>query len=359
MIQVIKHFMSFSETRIGIALAFFVPLVFILVWMTGYHNAIQRIGQLHIAIVNQGGAVGEAIQKKMISSIPFHSETLVSVEEANKRMDQGDYSMVMVIPPNFSDDLQSGQAKLIYYINEGTSEVASIAVERAAGIITEGISKASDGNSDRAPVHAEIIKTHKQGNFAVTMVPILLGFTPYIAMMAMNIHLRVSTLMLKSTYRKWGIFWSRQLLLLLISILAPLVIIAVIDFFVEPAAPFWKMWLFECCVFLSGTCVTQMGLSLFGHSAPFFNLLPIPLMIMTGGTIIPSSMLAPFYRHIGNFLPSGIPGFTKLIYIGYGISNFVLYLLLISIVTWGITVLWIYREKNATSPTTTEVKPYP
>src|SRR4051794_2677126 len=77
--------------------------------------------------------------------------------------------------------------------NEGTSEVASTAVERAAGIITEGISKAADVNSDRSPVSAEIIKTHQQGNFAVAMVPILLGFTPYIAMMAMNIHLRVSS----------------------------------------------------------------------------------------------------------------------------------------------------------------------
>lgn len=355
--KVIKYFMSLTTTRLGIAFALFIPLIFSVVWMTGYHNATQRIDQLQIAIVNQGGTVGEEIQRKIIRSASLHSETLGSVEEANKRMEQGHYSMVVVIPQNFAGDLQSGQAKLIYYINKGTSEVASGVVEKAAGIITERISKSTDGNLNSTPVHAKIIKTHQENNFAITMVPLLLGFTPYIAMMTMNIHLRISSQMMKRIYGKWEIFWSRQLLLLLISILAPLFICAVIRLFVEPAASFWKMWLFECCVFLSGTCVTQMGLALFGHFAPFFNLLPIPLMIMTGGTIIPSSMLAPFYRYIGNFLPSGIPGFMQLIYIGQGIWIFILNLLLISIVTWGITVLKIYREKSESSSVTSEVKP--
>ncbi|MCC8438558.1 ABC transporter permease [Brevibacillus sp. M2.1A] len=350
MTQVIKHLLSISATRIGIALAFFIPLVFTVAWMTGYHNATQRIGELQIAIVNQDGTAGEIIQDKMIRWVPFHSDTLSSVEEANKRMEQGDYSMVVVIPSKFAHDLQAGQAKLIYYINTGTSEVAHAAVERAAGKITEGISKSVDGNANRQPIQAEIIKTHQQGNFAVTMVPILLGFTPYIAMMTMNIHLRISSLMLKSTYGKWDLFWSRQFLLLLISILASLFLSAVIYLFVEPAAPFWKMWMFECFVFLSGICVTQMGLTLFGHSAPFFNLLPIPLMIMTGGTIVPSSMLTPIYQHLGSCLPSGIPGFMQLIYIGHGIWSFVLNLLLLSAVTWGITVLRIYMEKSTASP---------
>jgi hypothetical protein len=76
---------------------------------------------------------------------------------------------------------------------------------------------------------------------------------------------------LKKKHAKWEIFWSRQLLLLLVSIFIPLIIVSIIHLFVEPAAPFWKMWLFECCVFLSSICVTQMGLALFGHFAPFFK----------------------------------------------------------------------------------------
>lgn len=349
MTQVIKHLLKLSSTRIGLVLAFFIPLAFTLVWMTGYHNATQHIGQLKIAIVNQGGTESEATQNKIKNSIPFQSEVIDSVEQAKKRMDEGKYSMVVVIPHDFTDAFYSGNAKLTYFINKGTSEVASTAVEKAASLITQEVTKGTEGELNQVPVQAEVIKIHQQENFAVTMVPILLGFTPYIAMMTMNIHVRISSLMLKNIYKKWDIFWSRQLLLMMITILASLFISSVIYLFIEPAAPFWKMWLFEWCVFLSGMCVTQMGLTLFGHSAPFFNILLIPLMIMTGGTIIPSSMLSPFYQFIENFLPSGIHGFMQLVYIGQGIGSFVLNLLLISIVTWAITVLRTYMEKEVSA----------
>ncbi|MFU1795972.1 hypothetical protein ACM1RC_19085 [Paenibacillus azoreducens] len=123
-------------------------------------------------------------------------------------------------------------------------------LKKAANSITEGISKAIGGHTESTPLHAEIIKTHQQENFAITMVPILLGFISYIATMTVNVHLRLSSLVLKKKHAKWKIFWSRQLLLLLVSIFIPLIIVSIIHLFVEPAAPFWKMWLFESCVFL-------------------------------------------------------------------------------------------------------------
>ncbi|MFU1795973.1 hypothetical protein ACM1RC_19090 [Paenibacillus azoreducens] len=66
-----------------------------------------------------------------MSSVPFQAKTLYSVEEANKKMEHGDYSMVGVIPRNFAVGLKSGQAKLTCYINQGTSQVASTAAEKS------------------------------------------------------------------------------------------------------------------------------------------------------------------------------------------------------------------------------------
>lgn len=97
---------------------------------------------------------------------------------------------------------------------------------------------------------------------------------------------------------------------------------------------------------LESICVTQMGLALFGHFVPFFNLLFVPLMLMTGGNIIPSPLLAPFYQHIGQFLPSGVPGFMQLIYIGQNLWSFVLHLLPISIMTWGIKGNYRTKDKS-------------
>ncbi|KRE44230.1 hypothetical protein ASG85_32800 [Paenibacillus sp. Soil724D2] len=52
--QVIQHLLSFTPTRIVLALALFVPFLFTVIWMTGYHNATQRLGVLQIAVVNKG-----------------------------------------------------------------------------------------------------------------------------------------------------------------------------------------------------------------------------------------------------------------------------------------------------------------
>ncbi|WP_171690559.1 hypothetical protein [Paenibacillus germinis] len=52
--QVIQHLLSFTPTRIVLALALFVPFLFTVIWMTGYHNATQRLGVLQIAVVNLG-----------------------------------------------------------------------------------------------------------------------------------------------------------------------------------------------------------------------------------------------------------------------------------------------------------------
>ncbi|MBE9914000.1 hypothetical protein G8C92_08130 [Paenibacillus donghaensis] len=146
------------------------------------------------------------------------------------------------------------------------------------------------------------------------------------------------------------IMGSRQLLLLLVSIFILLIIVSIIHLFVEPAAPFWKMWLFESCVFLSSICVTQMGLALFGHFALFFKSAACPANVNDREKHHSLPLLAPLYQHIGQFLPSGVPGFMQLIYIGQDLWSFVLHLLPISIMTWGITVLKTSQEKSAPVP---------
>lgn len=46
--QVIQHLLSFTATRIVLALALFVPFLFTAIWMTGYHNATQHLGVLQL-----------------------------------------------------------------------------------------------------------------------------------------------------------------------------------------------------------------------------------------------------------------------------------------------------------------------
>lgn len=111
--------------------------------------------------------------------------------------------------------------------------------------------------------------------------------------------------------------------------------------FSDVASSFAIMWGFQVLVFLSCICLTQMSFVLFGNAGPLFNVALVPIQLMTAGNIIPVVMLTPFYRHIGSFLPvpNAIQGYLKLIYNGEAVTQYVIHLLLISIVTWGITIL--------------------
>ncbi|GGN97873.1 YhgE/Pip domain-containing protein [Saccharibacillus kuerlensis] len=350
--QAFRTLMGITQTRIGIVFSLFVPLLFTLLWMTGYHDATQRIDQLNVAVVNEAGEAGTAVSAQIAANAPFHTESVNHADTAQAAMDAGDYSMVIVIPADFASGLQNGSAKLTYYINQGTSEVASAMVEGAAARLTAGMNEAIAGTSAAEPVQSEIVKTHEQNNFAVTMLPMILGFIPYIAMMTANIQLNISSQIMKRNHGKWQIFWSRQLLLLLISVFAPLIIIGVAQLFAQPAASFGSMWMLLGCVFLASACVTQMSFALFGNAAPLFNVALVPLQLMTAGNIIPAAMLAPFYRHFGSFLPApnGIQGFMRLIYNGSGAGTFMLHLLLIALVTWAVTLLRVQLQNPAPSP---------
>ncbi|CAM3516524.1 MULTISPECIES: YhgE/Pip domain-containing protein [Saccharibacillus] len=350
--QAFKTMMSITTTRVGIVFALFVPLLFVLLWMTGYDGATQRIDRLQAAVVNEAGAAGEKISQNLADSAPFGTTAVANLDQANSAMDAGDYAMVIRIPADFESALRGGSAELTYYINQGTSQVAAAMMEGAATKITDGMNAAVSGGVAAAPIRAEIVKTHEQSNFAVTMLPMILGFIPYIAMMTMNIQFNITAQIMKHRTGKWAIFWSRQLLLLLICVAAPLVIVLVSRLFAEPASSLWSLWLLLSLVFLASACLTQMSFALLGNAAPLFNVALVPIQLMTAGNIIPADMLAPFYRHLGSFLPApnGIQGFMRLIYNGDGAGTFMLHLLLIALVTWAITLLRVRLQPDNPAP---------
>ncbi|MFX3632286.1 MAG: YhgE/Pip domain-containing protein [Candidatus Pristimantibacillus sp.] len=338
LLQTLKDLMKLTQTKIGLVFAIFVPLLFIIVWMTGYQGATDRIDQLNVVIVNEDGSQGEQVQQQLINNVPFHSEVSADVEEAQSQMDKGDYSMVIVIPPHFTEEMNNGQSELVFYINQAASDVAKSMLEQSALQISAEIGQHVQSNA----VQANIIKSHNVGDFSTSMLPMILGFVTYIAMMTMNIQFNITSQILKRNHSKWSIFWSRQILLLCIAIIVPLIITGVAMIFSgEIASSFVAMWGFQVLVFLSCICLTQMSFTLFGNAGPLFNVALVPIQLMTAGSIIPAMMLTPFYRHLDNFfpVPNAIHGYLKLIYNGEPVTQYVIHLLLISIVTWGITIL--------------------
>ncbi|WP_411342439.1 YhgE/Pip domain-containing protein [Paenibacillus sp. WLX1005] len=354
-LHTVKDFLNIVQTKIGLVFAIFVPLLFTIVWMTGYNGATERISQLKVGIVNEDGTNGATIASGMTSQLPYQSELYTSLEQAQQQMDNGELTMVIEIPAGFSEQGSSKQqTQLSYYVNQANSDIAKSIVESSAPSISAAIGKEAFGDMQEQVVTTNVVKTHDIRNFAVSMLPMILGFVTYIGVMTMNIQLNLASMMLKRTRSKWEIFWGRQLLLLGVAVVGSLIVTSVALLFADTAASFWQMWGFHILVYAASIGVTQMAFALFGNAAPLFNVALIPLQLMTAGNIIPSAMLTPFYRYIGSFLPApnAIQGYLRLIYNGAPIGSFVAHLLLIALITWGITVLSTALVKPAISPLT-------
>ncbi|WP_458118626.1 YhgE/Pip domain-containing protein [Paenibacillus sp. Z6-24] len=350
-----KDFLKIVQTKIGLVFAVFVPLLFTIIWMTGYSGATQRIDQLKVGIVNEDQAAGQLIANAIGKQAPYQIVPYSTLTEAQQQMDNGALMMVISIPKNFAEQAADERnSKLVYYINQGNSDIAKSMMESSAAQISAVVSKQGFTAVQQEVVmtEAEIVKTHDISNFAISMLPMVLGFVTYIGVMTMNIQLNLSSMMLKRNRSKWEIFWGRQILLLGVSIIGSLIVTGAAMLFADTAASFWQMWGFHILVYIACIAVTQMGFALFGNAAPLFNVALIPFQLMTAGNIIPSAMLTPFYRHIGSFLPApnAIQGYLRLIYSGAPMTTFVIHLLLIALITWGITVLRTAMTHPAPSP---------
>ncbi|MBB3109726.1 hypothetical protein FHS18_001789 [Paenibacillus phyllosphaerae] len=338
------------QTKIGIVFAFFLPLVFFLFWMTGYNDATTRIDQLHVGLVYE--ASESAIAEQMTGSLPFQIEQESTLEEALDRMDNGKTDMVIALPAGLADSAHTDNgAKLTYYVNDRNSELVKSVMEKMASQITLMANQRVVPEAQALPIQAEIIKTNVIENFSTSMLPMILGFIPYIAMMTMNIQFNLSSMFLKRDHSKWSIFFGRQLIMLAVAIVASLVVSIIAKSVAPVDASFFGVWGFELLVFLACICFTQLGFALLGSAGPLFNIFFIPIQLMTAGNIISPEMLAPFYRHIGSFLPvpNGVEGAMHLVYGGGSASTYALHLVLIVIVTWGLTVLrtFLAKEKAA------------
>ncbi|MFB5676365.1 YhgE/Pip domain-containing protein [Paenibacillus terreus] len=364
--QSFKNYLKFTQTKVGLVFACVVPLLFVLIWMTGYQGATERIDQLNAALVNEDGEQGLTVQEHIEQNAPFHVDVLNSSEEAQSLMNEGRYVMVIVIPEGFNETIHSSHsADLTFYVNQGNADIAKTIAEQAAVQIStevgQGISAELNSAVDKtleeflsSPVQVKLVQTNQIGDFATSMLPMILGFITYIAMMTANIQFNISSMMMKRSHPKWQIFWSRQFLLLCISVIVPLIVDGVALLFTDASSPYGQLYIYHVLVFLACACFTQMAFALFGNAGPLFNVAMVPLQLMTAGNIIPADMLTPFYRHIGSFLPApnGIQGFMRLIYSGSPVSVFAIHLLLICIATWGITLLRVALQKElAPKPT--------
>ncbi|RAV02684.1 YhgE/Pip domain-containing protein [Paenibacillus sp. YN15] len=348
--KVIVEFLKTKPAKLGITFSIFFPFIFLLIWMTGYNGATERIDQLHVGLVVENTEESRDVLEFLTTEAPFQTILASSKEEALVDMDSGNTDMVIVIPANLQTTLVDGAKSLTYYLNDRNSEIVKSIMEGFSKKLTDQLNIAFVPGAKQLPIQSEIINVNKISNFAISMLPMILGFIPFIALMTMNIQFNIASMIVKRQFGKWELFFGRQLVLASIAIIVPLLLSAAIKMFLPVAASFWQLWSFEVLVFIASICFTQLAFELLGNYGPLLNAFSVPFQLMTAGNIIAVSMLTPFYRDLGSFLPApnGIQGAMHLVYGGGDVMSYAVNLIMISIVTWGLTVLRIAWPSKAT-----------
>ncbi len=317
-----KDVWSMTQTKVGLVFAIVVPLLFLVVWMTGYQGTTERLDQLNVGVVAE--ANDPFIQS--LQQAPFTVQTIATETKGLQALDANEVDLVLQ-----KDDATH---QLTAHVSQTNAEFANAILERA----TETISKQLNGEPTFT---TSIVTEHAVSDFALSMLPLVLGFVIYIAMMTMGIQFNLVSTILKSRHTKWDLFWSRQLLHGIVLLVVPLLLVSMAHLLTDIDTPFIKLWAFELLVVATCIAVTQMNFALFGPIAPLVNVALIPFQLMTAGNIVPAKMLAPFYQSLGTFLPvpNAVSGFGRLLFMDGSVGTQVLHLSLIFVGSFLVTCL--------------------
>ncbi|KRM96064.1 hypothetical protein FC19_GL001132 [Liquorilactobacillus aquaticus DSM 21051] len=382
-----KEFFKYRETFVGIIIAFVFMLVFFCVWMTGYHGVTNRTDHLRIAIVNHDAALGNSIKKSLKKNLPFKVKYYSKKSAATTSMAHRNLDMIITIPKNFTKDIQSTKKpKIEYRISQANASLAKSIMNSAATSITEKINskihvyqqqlilkKFSEGLEQKLPqksvavaisstlssalkktnqkaVESNIVQPNKAKDFSITMIPLLVLLASFVGSMIMSLNLNTVSSKIQDKFDKWPIFFSKQAINIIMSlVLALFTIILMQCFGVDFKTSIIETGTFEFFVYFSFLCFTQMMLIVFGMGGMLLNILSLSVQLVTSGVLVPKVMLSSFYQAISGYFPASYiaDGYMSVLFGGSNRLTYdLVFLLMISAIMFIICVIRVFFVKG-------------
>ncbi|WKT78692.1 YhgE/Pip domain-containing protein [Lysinibacillus fusiformis] len=352
----LQSLLRVRETYIGIVATIAFQLIFFTIWMTAYDGVDERADQLSIGLLTEDTEMGTQIVKDMKDNIPFTLKEYSSMKEAEQALNERQINMIMQIPANFTNELQTGKkAEIIYSINQANASVAKSMMDGVAKQLTEEINQilyplqqnqAIDVFSQQFAqlpfeqntsqqinasvkttimtvkdhaVDATIIKTNDVKGFAANFVPLMVIISSFVGAMVMIMQHQQATQMVQSSVSKWQLFLARQLLNVGVALTLPFLTIGLMHLFtISSNESFLSIYLFQSVMFLAFLCLAQVFVILFGNIGMVFNICALSLQLVTSGVLVPKTMLSEGYKQIAAMLPAtyGADGYYTIIFGG-------------------------------------------
>jgi uncharacterized phage infection (PIP) family protein YhgE len=360
----LKH----PSAKSAILVAFVCQIVFCIIWMTGYMGVTDNIHRLKIAIVNEDAGQSQSIVSNLEEHLPFSLETVESRQTAIDKLENRDVQLVVVLPANFAQQLQTPgqQAKIEYYTNESNAQMVKSIMQGVATNITENANQEALTkniqttfgqlqNSDQQaqltaePVISEVHTQHPINGMNNQMIPMMMVLASFVGAMIMQQNMQHSAAAASAHSGKWSIFGARLIInlvtALVISLIGSALVIALGG---QMAGNYLSLWLFQSLSLLSFMFYSQVFLSLFGMPGMMLNIISLSTQLITSGIILPREMLSGFYHTLSNFLPAtyAVRGMMNLHFGGPSAVNAAGMLILFVAVCVGIIALTVKLKKS-------------
>ncbi|WP_175074114.1 YhgE/Pip domain-containing protein [Terribacillus sp. AE2B 122] len=312
-----------SKGAIGAIFMGILYAVFMLgIFLPGYSAIPGNVDQLKVAIVNDdAGEVGTTIADQLSENLPFKDiETDLTNKQALDDLEKNDLALVVHIPENFSENVQSGEASssIDFTINEAGATTVSSTMSSVVGQINnqlsaqfsqqtaEGVLMNFNVPEDQAAALSDQIETAYQGNVVTinempdgmnnNMLPMFLTMAGYVGAMIGGMQLVGAFKESQGKASRTRLFLYVQLTALLIAVFAALVATGIVYLVNDPSGDlFFGMLGQQILNYMVCFNFTAIFIFLLGQGGMILNL-PILLMqtLANGATITRDMMYAPY-----------------------------------------------------------------
>jgi len=328
MSQAFAAFFKRPTTWIGMMTAIMFQLIFSIIWMTGYSGVIENSKHLTIAVVNEDAGIGGQIGEKLSGSLPFQVVRVDSQDEALNKLDAREVQMVLHIPADFSQKLQTPGAvgELAYTINESNPSLVKSIMSGVSDTVTQTVNKEAvvsgaaavlkqmqvpeaqaagmaQGLAER--VASKVTYTNPVDGMNNQMVPMMIVLASYVGAMIMAMNMEQSAMFVSGTVGKWQRLAVRSILNVVSAFIVALTGTSlVLALGGQAEHGFFTMWMFQTLFVMTFMFVSQIFVLLFGMAGMVFNIIMLSVQLVTSGALVPRQMLSDVYHTISDYLPA-------------------------------------------------------
>ncbi|WP_165820908.1 YhgE/Pip domain-containing protein [Pueribacillus theae] len=364
-----------------------IPIVFSLIllylYLPAFNNIDENVDEIIVLMVNEDTDIGEEVSRQIEKNAPFTLIEETSIDNAMKQLEDKEAHMIIEIPKDFTSQLKKGNSEITYIIDEARQTAIKSAMEDATKEITqllnenayeitkrktlagieefylniestipknepllqskEVVIQAIEGLKYKS-ISENTLKINENNHRLNTVLPLLIFLTIFVSALIRSFLYEKEVMPIQVELSAWPIFFHKQLLNIVASMLYPLAIILVLNTFdVKITANYVTLWLFLTITFYMFSVFIQAFLDLFSFIGIGILIILLLFQVLTSGIILPIELVTKYYTWASPFLPATYftDGLFGIFYTNTSIWNAIFALTIFGVIAIIVSLIYV------------------